>query len=163
MIASTHERILQCVTKHLLTIMHMCKTGLKTIWTHEDFSVVYVGWLLEDQKLWYFPSKFLHFCVFSLRVVFSSDLSHSNQYVQSLALCTLACMGSAEMCRDLAPEIDRLLRASNSYIKKKVVVVVFSVLHISLLVACLKQLLHTDFNPLSAVELTGSHTVIYSV
>lgn len=52
--------------------------------------------------------------------VFSSDLSHSNQYVQSLALCTLACMGSAEMCRDLAPEIDRLLRASNSYIKKKV-------------------------------------------
>lgn len=52
--------------------------------------------------------------------MFSSDLFHSNQYVQSLALCTLACMGSAEMCRDLAPEIDRLLRGSNSYIKKKV-------------------------------------------
>jgi len=52
--------------------------------------------------------------------LFCSDLSHSNQFVQSLALCTLACMGSAEMCRDLAPEIDRLLRASNSYIKKKV-------------------------------------------
>uniref|UniRef100_A0A669CYL4 Adaptor related protein complex 1 subunit gamma 2 n=1 Tax=Oreochromis niloticus TaxID=8128 RepID=A0A669CYL4_ORENI len=49
-----------------------------------------------------------------------NDLSNSNQYIQSLALCTLACMGSAEMCRDLAPEIDRLLRASNSYIKKKV-------------------------------------------
>ncbi|KAM9845124.1 AP-1 complex subunit gamma-like 2 [Aulostomus maculatus] len=48
-----------------------------------------------------------------------NDLSHSSQYVQALALCTLACMGSAEMCRDLAPEIDRLLRASNSYIKKK--------------------------------------------
>nr|XP_057924370.1 AP-1 complex subunit gamma-like 2 [Doryrhamphus excisus]XP_057924371.1 AP-1 complex subunit gamma-like 2 [Doryrhamphus excisus] len=48
-----------------------------------------------------------------------NDLSHSSQYVQSLALCTLACIGSAEMCRDLAPEVDRLLRASNSYIKKK--------------------------------------------
>ncbi|XP_061109759.1 LOW QUALITY PROTEIN: AP-1 complex subunit gamma-like 2 [Conger conger] len=48
-----------------------------------------------------------------------NDLAHSSQYVQSLALCTLACMGSAEMCKDLAPEIERLLRASNSYIKKK--------------------------------------------
>ncbi|XP_077470890.1 AP-1 complex subunit gamma-like 2 isoform X1 [Stigmatopora argus] len=48
-----------------------------------------------------------------------NDLSHSSQFVQSLALCTLACIGSAEMCKDLAPEIDKLLRASNSYIKKK--------------------------------------------
>ncbi|XP_034038598.1 AP-1 complex subunit gamma-like 2 isoform X1 [Thalassophryne amazonica] len=48
-----------------------------------------------------------------------NDLSHSNQHVQSLALCTLACMGSPEMCKDLAPEIDRLLRTANSYIKKK--------------------------------------------
>lgn len=50
-----------------------------------------------------------------------NDLSHSSQYVQSLALCTLGCMGSAGMCRDLAPEIERLLRASNSYIKKKAI------------------------------------------
>ncbi|XP_035392092.1 AP-1 complex subunit gamma-like 2 [Electrophorus electricus] len=50
-----------------------------------------------------------------------NDLSHSSQHVQSLALCTLACMGSAEMCRDLAPEIERLLGASDSYIKKKAI------------------------------------------
>uniref|UniRef100_A0A674PAJ4 AP-1 complex subunit gamma n=1 Tax=Takifugu rubripes TaxID=31033 RepID=A0A674PAJ4_TAKRU len=56
---------------------------------------------------------------FSIVCVCPSDLFHSNQYIQSLALCTLACMGSAEMCRDLAPEIERLLRASNSYVKKK--------------------------------------------
>ncbi|MCI4377945.1 hypothetical protein PGIGA_G00209270 [Pangasianodon gigas] len=48
-----------------------------------------------------------------------NDLSHGSQHVQSLALCTLACMGSAEMCRDLAPEIEQLLRSSSSYIRKK--------------------------------------------
>lgn len=63
---------------------------------------------------------FQHGVVFHFVCVCPSDLFHSNQYIQSLALCTLACMGSAEMCRDLAPEIERLLRASNSYVKKKV-------------------------------------------
>ncbi|XP_043914094.1 AP-1 complex subunit gamma-1-like [Protopterus annectens] len=48
-----------------------------------------------------------------------NDLNHSNQFVQALALCTLSCMGSAEMCRDLVSEVDNLLRNSNPYIKKK--------------------------------------------
>ncbi|XP_066578988.1 AP-1 complex subunit gamma-like 2 isoform X2 [Amia ocellicauda] len=48
-----------------------------------------------------------------------NDLSHPSQLVQAVALSALGCVGSAEMCRDLAPEIERLLRCSNSYIKKK--------------------------------------------
>ncbi|XP_053312807.1 AP-1 complex subunit gamma-like 2 isoform X2 [Spea bombifrons] len=49
------------------------------------------------------------------------DLEHSSPIVQGLSLCTLACLGSTEMCRDLAGEVERLLRTSNSHIKKKAV------------------------------------------
>ncbi|XP_063769660.1 AP-1 complex subunit gamma-like 2 isoform X1 [Pseudophryne corroboree] len=49
------------------------------------------------------------------------DLEHSSSVVQGLALCTLACLGSAEMCRDLAGEVERLLKTSSAHVKKKAV------------------------------------------
>ena len=49
-----------------------------------------------------------------------SDLNHQTQYVVSLALCTLGEICSTEMSRDLAGEIEKLLKTSNAYIKKKV-------------------------------------------
>ncbi|XP_037600245.1 AP-1 complex subunit gamma-like 2 isoform X5 [Cebus imitator] len=50
-----------------------------------------------------------------------NDLSQGIQPVQGLALCTLSTMGSAEMCRDLATEVEKLLLQPSPYVRKKVV------------------------------------------
>lgn len=96
----------------------MCNcTSWKVYWNNDDLNKtlnIFIFFLVNAND------ALSSMCLSFYLCVFFSDLSNSNQYIQSLALCTLACMGSAEMCRDLAPEIDRLLRASNSYIKKKV-------------------------------------------
>ncbi|KAK3901497.1 adaptin N terminal region-domain-containing protein [Staphylotrichum tortipilum] len=48
-----------------------------------------------------------------------NDLSHSNQYVVGLALCTLGNIASVEMSRDLFPEIENLVSTANPYIRRK--------------------------------------------
>lgn len=48
-----------------------------------------------------------------------SDLKSPTQFVQGLALCTLAAIASPEMSRDLADEVEKLLKSSNTYIRKK--------------------------------------------
>ncbi|XP_063729507.1 AP-1 complex subunit gamma-1-like isoform X2 [Symsagittifera roscoffensis] len=48
-----------------------------------------------------------------------NDMTHSNHYNVALSLCTLGAICSTEMCRDLAGEVEKLLKSSNSYIKKK--------------------------------------------
>lgn len=58
---------------------------------------------------------------FSLHILDASrDLNHSNQYIMGLALCALGNICSAEMARDLAPEVERLLQIRDPNIKKKV-------------------------------------------
>ncbi|CAI9275342.1 unnamed protein product [Lactuca saligna] len=47
------------------------------------------------------------------------DLNHTNQYIVGLALCALDNICSAEMARDLAPEVERLQQFRDLNIRKK--------------------------------------------
>jgi AP-1 complex subunit gamma-1 len=50
-----------------------------------------------------------------------SDLNHSNQYIAGLALCTLGSILSSEMSKDLAVDVEKLIKTSNPYLKKKAI------------------------------------------
>ncbi|KAF7829380.1 AP-1 complex subunit gamma-2-like [Senna tora] len=50
---------------------------------------------------------------------FQTNLNHTNQYIVGLALCALGNICSAEMARDLAPEVERLLQFRDPNVRKK--------------------------------------------
>ncbi|XP_054165435.1 AP-1 complex subunit gamma-1-like isoform X2 [Oppia nitens] len=48
-----------------------------------------------------------------------NDLNSQTQFIVGLALCCLGAICSVEMSRDLAGEVERLMKSSNTFIKKK--------------------------------------------
>lgn len=57
-----------------------------------------------------------------------SDLNSTTQFVVGLALCTLGAIASPEMARDLASEVERLMKSPNAYIRKKATLCAFRVI-----------------------------------
>ncbi|CAJ0574480.1 unnamed protein product, partial [Mesorhabditis spiculigera] len=75
-----------------------------------------------------------------------NDLNSQTQFVTGLALCTLGSICSAEMCRDLASEVERLVRSSNTYIKKKAALCAFRIVRkvpelMEVFITCTRSLL----------------------
>ena len=48
-----------------------------------------------------------------------NDLGHKNYFIVGLALCSLGNICTAEMARDVAPEVAALLSNKSSYVRKK--------------------------------------------
>lgn len=60
--------------------------------------------------------------------LFRSDLNNTTQFVVGLSLCTLGAIASPEMARDLASEVERLMKSPNAYIRKKATLCAFRVI-----------------------------------
>jgi len=48
-----------------------------------------------------------------------NDLNNDNKFIAGLALCSIGNLATADMSRDLAPEVDKHLKASSPYLRKK--------------------------------------------
>eukprot|EP00934_Nitzschia_sp_Nitz4_P007380 Nitzschia sp. Nitz4//scaffold29_size155292//94841//97853//NITZ4_002670-RA/size155292-augustus-gene-0.209-mRNA-1//1//CDS//3329546484//7370//frame0 len=48
-----------------------------------------------------------------------NDLNSDNRFIAGLALCTIGNLATADMARDLAPEVDKHLKSGRPYLRKK--------------------------------------------
>ncbi|KNC26893.1 hypothetical protein FF38_10942 [Lucilia cuprina] len=63
-----------------------------------------------------------------VHLLITNCLKNSTQFVVGLALCTLGAIASPEMARDLASEVERLMKSPNTYIRKKAILCAFRVI-----------------------------------
>lgn len=86
------------------------------------------NFLFKNNKNHHHQSKSINLKHVFFSLWHSSDLNSPTQFVVGLALCTLGAIASPEMARDLAGEIEKLMKSPNAYIRKKAVLCAFRII-----------------------------------